>query len=418
LQLRPEFKSLAGGTVSVQTIFFMEAMLRTMYLSDLKRAGVVALVVVVAGTGLGLASYQAFGRAEAAAPVAKDEKAPPEKADPNDKLRQEVKQLQLRVKAAQERQQLEDEIKKLRAQLDQLEGKPLIDGKIPGVTYQGKGVDHWLGMLRDCEPTTRLSGLRAMAAIGDELGDDAPRVAAAITVILKVDGVVPLVAEVTPLTPDALPRPAPVQPETVQLQALYALAAMGPSAKVAIPKLVAMQLDVDQVTNAMFDHAVQNVRAAPMLGMPPAGLPAHLNDDTGASLVTPVLQRIDPDGKLSLPLVAAELQKGKPRKHVAENAIAVYHRYKEKASPWSVALVHALRVDDNQVQYDAMQLLREMGDAAKPAAVKALIALAKSKEKGSADAAAGVLHELYPEEAKDSGVPFAAPPTGAPQGGA
>ena len=64
-------------------------------------------------------------------------------------------------------------------------------------------------------------------------------------------------------------------------------------------------------------------------------------------------------------------------------------------------------------QAEAMQVLRDMGDEAKPAAVKALIALAKGKEKDAAAAAAGILHALYPEEAKESGVPFANPPSGA-----
>ena len=62
-------KSLAAGAVSGQAITLMEAMLRTMYLSKLKMMAAAVLLLAVAGTGLGWASYHAFGRAEAAAPA-------------------------------------------------------------------------------------------------------------------------------------------------------------------------------------------------------------------------------------------------------------------------------------------------------------------------------------------------------------
>ena len=59
-------QSLAAGAVSAQTLTFMEATLQTMYYSKLKLAAAIALMVALTGTGVGVVSYQALGRADAA----------------------------------------------------------------------------------------------------------------------------------------------------------------------------------------------------------------------------------------------------------------------------------------------------------------------------------------------------------------
>lgn len=400
-------QTLAAGAVSGSTLTLMEATLRTMYLSKLKSVAMIALVLAVSGTGLGLAAYHAFPPAGAAEPVAaadKPEKPAPEKPapDPNEKLRQEVKTLQERIKAVQERQQLEAELKRLREQIAILEGKPIADGKLPQVTYQGKTVDHWLQTVRDCDPTTRITALRALGTIGDELGEDAPRAVTAITAILKADAGPPALA------PDNLP----IQPGTVQAHAVYALAAIGPTAKPAIPKLVALQIDADEKVHEWLANAVGAGLGAPLgLAVPMQGIPpADPGDDQAGWFLTQAMLRIDPDGKSAVPLLHAAIQKPKPRKNVAINALSALRAYREHAASATPAIIALLRVDEEVVRYDAYMTLKGMQEEIKKVAVPALIALSRDKDKDTAEAAAGVLNDLYPKEAEEAGVPNTTPP--------
>ncbi|OAI40002.1 hypothetical protein AYO40_00915 [Planctomycetaceae bacterium SCGC AG-212-D15] len=399
-------QTLGAGLVSAQTLSFMEASLHAMYLAQLKWTSAAVLLIVAVGASLGVA-YREFGGAAAAAPALAAAADPADKPapDPNEKLRQELKSLQDRLKAIQDKQQLEAEMKKLRAQLEALEGKG--DTKLPAVTYKGESVEHWLKTLRDCDPTTRLNALRAMAAIGEELGDDAPRVAVAITGILKTNGTASLIPEGLPVEGVA----TAAHPAQVQLQAIAALAAIGPAARSAVPKLVTMQLDE---LNAVHG-ALNAVADAPGGGFGGMGLPpADPNEDGDTrGPINNAIVRIDPDGKQAVPLLLAAIQKPNLKKHVAVNAANALAAYQDRAAPAAVAVVNLLRIDDDVVRQAAYKALKEMGEAVKPMAMPALLALAKGNDKNTATAAAGVLWGLWAEEAEKAGIPKTEPPGGA-----
>jgi RNA polymerase sigma factor (sigma-70 family) len=407
--------TLGTGLASTQTLSFVEATLQAMFISKVKSIACVVAILLAAGATLGVTSYKVFGKGQTQpALAAAGEAAPPDKPapDPNEKLRDEVKALQDRLKAIQERQQLEAEVKKLRAQLDEIEGKP--SEKLPGVTYQGKTVEHWLKQLRDAEPSTRLQALRAMTAIGDELGDDAPRVATAITAVLKPDSVNPLLLDM-PLAESAKASPlgASVQPEMVQLQAIYALKAIGPAAKVALPKLVAFQLDETNSRQKILEIAAKAGTA---------GLDPSAPDDPETELLPSTIRSVDPDGKQAIPMLIAAIAKVKIRKpaegvpntdpghRVCVNALDALATYQEKAAPATLPLVNLLRIDDSDIRYHAYLALRQIGDAGKAAAVPALTVLAKDKDAETAKAAAGVFHDIFPEEAQKADVPMTPPP--------
>jgi RNA polymerase sigma factor (sigma-70 family) len=423
-------QTLTAGVVSTQTLTFMEAALRAMYLAQVKWISVATMFIVVVGTSLGLA-YRALGgaaAAPAAAPrvAAADPAAPPRPGpDSNDKLLQEIRTLQDRLKVLQERQKLEGEIQKIRAQVAALEGKG--EGKGGAVTYRGQAVEHWLKQLRDCDPATRLSALRAMASIGEELGDDAPRVSVAITDILRTSGPVTILPERWPVVAvgpkkEVGPKEAKAAeaeaesmrglfaqatPAQVQFQAIEALAAIGPAANVAVPKLVAMQLDELEVVHSMLNDVAARGTGAWVPADPAAALSPADPNEAGPRTIVPALLRIDPEGKRAVPVLLARIQKPKVKSQVALHALEALTAYGHHAAPAAVAVVNLLR--DAEMRPQVYLTLEAMGDAARPTAVPALVLLAKGKDKATAQEAAGVLHSLWPAEAEKADIPR--PPT-------
>ena len=71
-----------------------------------------------------------------------------------------------------------------------------------------------------------------------------------------------------------------------------------------------------------------------------------------------------------------------------------------------------LRIDNSDIRFHAYLAIKAIGDAGKAAAVPALTALARDKDGGISQAAAGVFSDVYPEESEKAGVPKVAPPDG------
>jgi hypothetical protein len=158
----------ASGLTSARAVLLAKGILRAMFLTRLKVAAGLFLVLSLVGVGAGLLSLgmPAAGGSGSTAAAAPDD--PPAGNRKDDDLRKEV-------------QRLTEELQKMREKVSALEtrlGPP--EAAAAPVLYQGKPADYWIRSLKDRDPSYRVTAVKALGAIAKEDPRMIPIVAGAL----------------------------------------------------------------------------------------------------------------------------------------------------------------------------------------------------------------------------------------------
>ena len=221
---------------------------------------------------------------------------------------------------------------------------------------------------------------------------------------------------------------------TVRANVATALGLMGPHAKEAVPALAAALKDADPAAASAAAMALGGIGAEAKVAV--SALAEIVKDPARAGELRRAaaygLGGIGPDAKAAAPVLTAAL-KDADRRLRAKAAVALVGLDKENAKEAVPVLRAGLKDRDELVRTEAAVGLRSLGPAAKdavpdliaalkagglvtrsagqalgrigPDAAAALVEAAKGPDEELRKAAAAVLKEHYPEEAKKAGIP-------------